>query len=376
MHLKNIINSLFFNPCFVQRTTSRVYPSPLLIKDFLLRSCRGGWIQTRSVGSSPDRKMAKKKGRSVTSGYKGGQTSTSTGQDQPKRPQLTHFLCLPLVTEISKPQLEDSLRHFQEHVTNGLASRGTQVKPPPFSSKAIRPTGTIHLTLGVMSLLSEERLEAAIGLLKSLDLAGLIHDSVQKGFIEEGSEATDAKPLIISLSSLVSMHAPQQTSILYATPEDPTERLYPFCTKLRSIFEAESYLTPDDRPLKLHATIVNTIYAKAGGRGRPPRSKPQSGPPKVPESTTNEAPSSPIQGTDEIEASTLDTSVGHGTNARGSLRFDATALMTDFEKFIWAKDFRIENLAICKMGAKKITGPNGGIIGEEYEMVASIPLPS
>lgn len=41
---------------------------------------------------------------------------------------------------------------------------------------------------------------------------------------------------------------------------------------------------------------------------------------------------------------------------------------------MWAKDFPIEKLAICKMGAKKIIGGNEEIVGEEYEETASIPF--
>ena len=85
---------------------------------------------------------------------------------------------------------------------------------------------------------------------------------------------------------------------------------------------------PDDRPLKLHATIVNTIYAKSGGR-----------------------------------------------LGQGLLRFDATEFVERFKDSVWAEDIRIEKIAICKMGAKKLFTPDGKIVGEEYEMVASVDLP-
>jgi activating signal cointegrator complex subunit 1 len=98
------------------------------------------------------------------------------------------------------------------------------------------------------------------------------------------------------------------------------------CVLLRNSFEKKGYLVPDDRPLKLHATIVNTIYAKAGHKGG------------------------------------------------GNLRIDAQDLLEEWKDFVWAKDFPIEKLAICKMGAKKITNANGEIVGEEYEQIASIPF--
>lgn len=81
---------------------------------------------------------------------------------------------------------------------------------------------------------------------------------------------------------------------------------------------------PDDRPLKLHATLVNTIYAKA--------------------------------------------------YHRWGVKFNAEGLIEEWKDFVWAKDFPIEKLAICKMGAKKITGAKGEILGQEYEEIASIPF--
>jgi activating signal cointegrator complex subunit 1 len=130
----------------------------------------------------------------------------------------------------------------------------------------------------------------------------------------------------ISLTSLHSMHTPKSTSILYAGPQDPTNRLYQNCVVLQKLFQEKGYLVPDDRTLKLHATIVNTIYAKSGSRGG------------------------------------------------GIPRFDAETLLEEWKDFTWAKDFQIEKLAICKMGAKKVMDAKGEIMGEEYEEVASIPF--
>jgi activating signal cointegrator complex subunit 1 len=281
-----------------------------------------------------------------------------------------------LVTEASKPQLEDSLRQFHAKISNDLRPQGAQLKLPPFSSRAIRPIGTIHFTLGVMSLMSEERVDAAINLLKTLDLSSMLLESLADQSSKEGAPSAEiVQPLMISLSSLVSMHDPKQTSILYATPKDPTERLYSLCSKLRSLFENEGYVVPENRPLKLHATIVNTVYAKTGGNNRPPRVKPKPDSSTIAENAIDGETESTKDSTDGADSRKDDGSGGHGPNARGSARFDATALIEEFEDSTWAKDFRLEKLAICRMGAKKITGPNGSIIGEEYEEVASIPMP-
>ena len=94
-----------------------------------------------------------------------------------KKPPLTHFLCLPLITSTSKPQLEASIASFREnHV---IASERPQQTASEngvtriIHPKAIRPVGSMHCTLGVMSL-DQDRLQKAIKLLESLDITQLL----------------------------------------------------------------------------------------------------------------------------------------------------------------------------------------------------------
>jgi len=127
------------------------------------------------------------------------------------------------------------------------------------------------------------------------------------------------------------MHAPEKTSILYIEPHDSSERLYPLCLALQDVFRREDLLIPDDRKLKLHATIVNTIYAK-GRRAQ-----------------------------------------GHGLKADAPLKIDARALLNKYEDFVFAENVVLDRVAICEMGAKKRI-ENGEVVGEEYREVASVPL--
>lgn len=142
-------------------------------------------------------------------------------------------------------------------------------------------------------------------------------------------------PLIISLSGLESMHAPEKTSNLYTIPKDPTSRLSTFAISLRDAFTDANLLVPDKRPLLLHATVLNTLYAKSRGRTK---------------------------------------ATGHGKDKRGVEKLDATALLEEFREFEWAKDFRIEKISICQMGAKKEV-VDGVVANEEYAEVASAQLP-
>jgi activating signal cointegrator complex subunit 1 len=288
------------------------------------------------------------------------------GPSAAKKPPLTHFLCIPLVTATSKPQLEASIASFRSEVCpsqsndTDSADGVTRIHP-----KAIRPAGVMHCTLGVLSL-DEERLSRAIGLLKSLDVTQLLSDVAEtlpsragkiadpqatqpgRSLNEEEqpsslrrqiSPAADHEsrsrplnePLKIDLNGLVSMHDPQKTSIVYIEPYDSSARLCRFCLTLQNIFKREGILVPDDRELRLHATLINTIYAK----GR--------------------------------------KSQGHGPNANAPLKIDARALLEKYEDFVWAKDVVLDRIAICEMGAKKVV-ENGEVVGEEYTEVASVSL--
>lgn len=219
----------------------------------------------------------------------------------------------------------------------------------------------MHCTLGVMSL-DRERLDRATELLESLDITQLLladaaytpsgaavdpqdtptterwtNDGQTVSLDRPISPSADyesrsnREPLKIVLKGLVSMHAPEETSIIYIEPHDPSERLYRLCLALQNVFKKEEILVPDNRELKLHATLVNTIYAK----GR--------------------------------------KSQGHGPNANAPLKIDARALLQKYEDFVWAKDVVLDRVAICEMGAKKRI-ENGEVVSEEYTEVASVPL--
>ncbi|KAJ5054158.1 uncharacterized protein L3040_000440 [Drepanopeziza brunnea f. sp. 'multigermtubi'] len=87
---------------------------------------------------------------------------------KPPSARLTHFLCIPLVTAASKPQLQSALSAF----TSKASSPNDPLARIP--EKAIRPLGTLHLTLGVMSLLTPERIEAALAVLRTLNLQEIL----------------------------------------------------------------------------------------------------------------------------------------------------------------------------------------------------------
>ena len=328
------------------------------------------WLARGRLNRSPPTSTAFYSTVSVMARNKKGYKRASA----PKKPPLTHFLCLPLVTPDSKPQLEASLDRFREAVAikdpasaSQVETQGEDVGPTPemvvpgVHPKAIRPVGALHCTLGVMSL-DEEELQEATELLRGLDVAAMVRDARKEQADAQQPASSDRKekskseappsslakpispppiepaisPLTIDFKGLVSMHSPHSTSVLYSAPSDSSGRLYPFCLALQKLFAGKEFLVKDDRTLKLHATIVNTIYAK----GR------------------------------------KDRSAGHGPNANAPLKIDATAILERFQDFIWAKDVVLDRIAICEMGAKKMLDEKGDVIAEEYTEVASVKLPT
>ncbi|KAI9873632.1 MAG: hypothetical protein M1830_010771 [Pleopsidium flavum] len=229
------------------------------------------------------------------------------------------------------------------------AANATAVPTPLIPPSSIRPATTLHLTLGVLSLPTPSQVLSAISLLHSLDLAKLLSESSPSsppppppaaaaantntntntntnasntnGDGDGNDAAVPPPPLKISLKGLSAMHSdldPSKTSVLYATPTDPTSRLQPFCARVRRIFADAGYILPSPG-LVLHATIVNTIYARA--RRRPKRG------------------------------------CGDGRGkGRGKMTIDARGVVERYAGYEWMRDVRVERVGICEMGAREVGG--------------------
>jgi len=266
-----------------------------------------------------------------------GLASSNTSKIMPPKvptPKLTHFLCLPLVTSASKPQLQKSVGEFRQAITN----KSTAENPDGIPVRAIRPVGTLHLTLGVMSLLTPERLEGAMACLSSLDIGALLQrfKKAPEGQVtgDDGGKlikSTQAAPCI-TLRGLKSMQSPASTSILYSAPEDPDGSLQALCQAIRDKFIQDGWVIFENRPLLLHATVLNTVYVPAVRRE---------------------------SGRD-----------GHRSK-KSKLVIDARTLLEDWVDFEWMRDVKVENVAICRMGAQRVEGEDD----EEYVVEGSLTIP-
>lgn len=275
----------------------------------------------------------------------------------PPKPTLTHFLCFPLVTSASRPQLQSSLARFAADVSKPAPNEEPKIPP-----RAIRPVGALHLTIGVMSLQTPERIEQACTFLKSLDIWGLLRAAATKdshnALISDSAapqpdksstspnqslafllpkdlppELAEIEPLVVALTNLSPMQSPTSTSSLFASPS-PLHPMLPFAQRLHDAFLSAGLLLapPNKRSLKLHATLANTIYVKKSEAGK-------------------------------------------NRWGKGSGKIDAREVIERWGETTWAEDVRVEKVAICEMGAKKVLDDDGKVVDEVYKEVASVDLP-
>jgi activating signal cointegrator complex subunit 1 len=221
-------------------------------------------------------------------------------------------LCIPL----SGPQLARTLSSFRADVTD---PNSFNVHP-----QAVRPLGTMHLTLGVMTLKGDEALGRAADLLRGLRLREILDQaraaaaSARATTIGQQQEEEGGPGLTVTLQGLGAMQAPSKTSVVYAPPLDPGGLLRRFCELVRGRFQEAGVMAQEERPLLLHATVVNTIYI--------------------------------------------------GDRRLKRVAMDARDLMAKYDGHTWLEDMPVERVTLCKMGAKKVEGE----LGEAYEVESEV----
>jgi activating signal cointegrator complex subunit 1 len=149
-------------------------------------------------------------------------------------------------------------------------------------------------------------------------------------------------PLAISLVGLSAFPDTRKATVLHAKPHDPSDRLYYFCLALRQNFIDAGFMAPEERPMVLHATLVNTVYSK-----NPRERRGETG-----------------RGIGRI---TMDArELARMLNGRVASE-DKRVKRDEVQPFVWAENVDIRCVRICKMGAKKVEDEE---LGMEYEVVA------
>ncbi|KAH6605026.1 hypothetical protein Trco_006733 [Trichoderma cornu-damae] len=245
----------------------------------------------------------------------------------PPRPAPTHFLCLPL----AGAQLAGALASFRADATSAMSFG--------LPDDAVRPLGTLHLTLGVMSL-QRDGVDKAVDILGGLRLREILAESrlakaaadapvaalALSGGGGDGGRPSRTSDLCLTIRGLLSMQPPAKATVLYAPPSDPDGILYSFCKRLQKPFQDAGLMVDENRPLLLHATIVNTIYVRNNGGGR----------------------------------------------ARGKGRerptIDARHLLSRYDDYLWAEDMPVTRVALCRMGARPVEGMDDAAYEVEAEV--------
>lgn len=148
-------------------------------------------------------------------------------------------------------------------------------------------------------------------------------------------------PLTISLQGLSAFPDARKATVLHAKPHDSSDRLYYFCLAIRQNFINAGFMQAEERPLILHATLVNTVYSRSG-QDR----KRKSG-----------------RGTGRITVDARELMRRfNGRNAEE----DEKVRREEVLPFVWAEGVEIDRARICKMGAKKVEDVD---LGMDYEVV-------
>ena len=139
----------------------------------------------------------------------------------------------------------------------------------------------------------------------------------------------------ITLSGLGTFPKPSSSRVFFANPYDSTSRLQTFGELIQQRFK-DAGLVTETRPLVLHATVANLIYAKQWNKQRRKGGNKDSG--------TVDARDLLRYFNDGRAASDRDQArAEHGTEAG----------VGPGSEYIWAENILIDRIRICKMGAEK-----------------------
>ncbi|KAM5541288.1 hypothetical protein V8D89_005217 [Ganoderma adspersum] len=251
-------------------------------------------------------------------------------EPQAPRPRLTHFISIPLGHN-------EALRDTVSAFTKALLEANPSI--PGLDATIVVPARRLHFTLGVMSLGSEDTsVQASAGKVPgTLDAAKKVLQEVRPKIMELlGEEA-----FRISLDSLDIMKPEggdrARAHVMWVGPAEGEglKKLEEVGKLVQSTFKTAGLLVDEDRPLKTHCTVLNTVYRKPALKWRFPFS--------YQSVLASDALKGVLVQKDAVDASKLDR------GRRGPIRIDLG-------------ECPVDEIQICEMGS---WGPEG-----EYVAVA------
>ncbi|XP_063262332.1 activating signal cointegrator 1 complex subunit 1 [Prinia subflava] len=183
----------------------------------------------------------------ITGQQRGGVASARTRIDVlldsfRKKQPFTHFLSLAL----NQPAIQESFLHFKEQVLEKCS------KDHGVSSSLFQNPAKLHLTLGTLVLLNEQEIQKACDLLQQC----------KEDFVDQ---ITGGQPLTVEVAGVEYMNDdPAMTDVLYAKVcmKDGSDRLQMVADQLVERFVASGLMLKEWDRVKLHATVMNTLFRK------------------------------------------------------------------------------------------------------------------
>ncbi|NXF06458.1 ASCC1 protein, partial [Smithornis capensis] len=159
-----------------------------------------------------------------------------------KKQPFTHFLSFAL----NQPAIQEKFLQFKEEVLEKCS------QDHGVSSSLFQNPAKLHLTLGTLVLLNEHEIQ------KSCDL-------LQRCKEEFVDQITGGKPLTVEVAGVEYMNDdPAMTDVLYAKVhmKDGSDRLQVIADQLVKRFVASGLMLKEWDRVKLHATVMNTLFRK------------------------------------------------------------------------------------------------------------------
>ncbi|CAN0388019.1 unnamed protein product [Lampetra fluviatilis] len=172
-----------------------------------------------------------------------------------EREPWTHFVGLPL----GAAALAQRLGEWHKAVSTGAGTRSEGFHVSMFQCPC-----RLHVTLGTLVLLSASEVQAAQQQLQAAS-------AVMREVLGEA-------PLRVALRGLELMNDdPATVDVLYAQIHSHGDRLQRLADRLVEHFVVSGLMVRERHRVKLHATVINTLYrkgeARPGAEARPPRGR-------------------------------------------------------------------------------------------------------
>ncbi|NWS98925.1 ASCC1 protein, partial [Mionectes macconnelli] len=159
-----------------------------------------------------------------------------------KKQPFTHFLSFAL----NQPAIQEKFLQFKEEVLEKCS------QDHGVSSSLFQNPAKLHLTLGTLVLLNEQEIRKACDLLQQC----------KEDFVDH---ITGGKPLTVEVAGVEYMNDdPAMTDVLYAKVhmKDGSDRLQVIADRLVERFVASGLMLKEWDRVKLHATVMNTLFRK------------------------------------------------------------------------------------------------------------------